>query len=136
MAGWMTHLLAFLVGIGVGAFLMSTRSGRSGDSLPARRQSDKMLRRLYKDCPQFFDNIRDELGRPEFRSVREFAILDSPRTTFVSEGLRVVCYEEELSNIREIAASLEEGGFIDEITSGRFPIYRMRDHFVSALATL
>ncbi len=136
MAGWMTHLLAFLVGIGVGAFWMSKRSGQSSESLPAHRQSDKTLRRLYKECPQFFDNIREELGRPEFHNVREFAILDSPRTTFVSEGLRVVCYEEEMSNIRAVATGLEESGFIDEVTRGKFPIYRMRDHFVSALATL
>ncbi len=131
MTGWITHLLTFLVGAGVGGFLVANRTGRS-----TRRQPNKVLRRLYKECPKFFDEIRAELGKVEFRDVREFAILASAQVTFVSEDVRFVYYEDELPNLKEIAVALEEHGFIDEVTQGKTPLYRMRDNFVTALGSL
>jgi len=131
MTGWITHLLAFLVGTGVGGLLVASRAGRSTQPQPS-----KALRRLYKDCPKFFDEVRAELDKAEFRDVREFAILESAQITFVSEDVRLVYYEDELPNLKEIAAALEEQGFIDEVTRGKTPLYRMRDTFVVALGSL
>jgi len=131
MTAWITHLLAFLVGAGVGGFLMASRGNR-----PARSEAGKTLRRLYKECPQFFDSLRDELRRPEFRDVREFAILQSSQVTFVSENMKLVYYEDELPNLKEVAAGLEDQGFIDEVTRGKTPLYRMRESFVTALDSL
>ncbi len=131
MTGWITHLLAFLIGAGVGGFLMASRRRK-----PAQSQSDKILRRLYKECPDFFDNMRDELGKAEFRDVREFAIVESSQVTFVSEDMKFVYYEDELPNLKEIAAGLEDHGFIDDVTRGKTPLYRMRETFVTALGSL
>jgi len=128
---WITHLLAFLIGAGVGGFLMASRRRK-----PAQSQSDKILRRLYKECPDFFDNMRDELGKAEFRDVREFAIVESSQVTFVSEDMKFVYYEDELPNLKEIAAGLEDHGFIDDVTRGKTPLYRMRETFVTALGSL
>jgi len=114
---------------------MANRRSRVG-SRPAQRQSDKTLRRLYKECPEFFDNIRTELGKVEFRDVREFAILESSQITFVSEDVKFVYYEDELPNLKEIATGLEDHGFIDEVTRGKTPLYRMRESFVTALGSL
>ncbi len=133
MTGWMSHLFAFLAGIGVGVvgFALARGSRRS-----TRDRPDKTLRRLYKECPAFFDNIRSELDRPEFQEVREFAILQSAEMTFVSEGMKFVYYEDEISNLKEIAAGLEELGLVDDVTRGKTPLYRMRESFVTALGAL
>ena len=131
MTGWITHLLVFFLGAGIGGFLMASRAGRS-----SRVQPNKALRRLYKECPKFFDEVRTELGKAEFRDVREFAIVESAQITFVSENVRLVYYEDELPNLKEIAVALEEHGFIDEVTQGKTPLYRMRDSFVTALGSL
>jgi len=131
MTGWMTHLLIFLLGAGVGGLLVANRVGRS-----SRNQPSKALRRLYKEYPKFFDEVRAELGKAEFRDVREFAIVESAQITFVSENVRLVYYEDELPNLKEIAVALEEHGFIDEVTPSKTPLYRMRDSFVSALGSL
>jgi len=133
MTGWTMHLFTFLAGIGVGAggLLLVMRNRKSNSSRP-----DKTLRRLYKECPEFFDNIRGELGRPEFQGVREFAIVQSAEVTFVSEGMKFVYYESEISNLKEIAAELEESGFVDDVTRGKTPLYRMRESFVTALSSL
>jgi len=131
MTGWMTHLLAFLVGAGIGGFLMATR-GRG----PVRDKPNKALRRLYKECPEFFDTLREELSTVGFMDVREFAIVQSAQITFVSEHMKFVYYEEEMPKLKEIAAELEEQGFIDDVTRGKTPVYRLRETFVTALKSL
>lgn len=131
MMDWITHLLMFLIGAAVGGLLVASRAGRS-----SRVHPDKALRRLYKECPKFFDEVRSELGKVEFQDVREFAIVESAQITFVSEDVRLVYYEDELPNLKEIAVALEEHGFIDEVTQGKTPLYRMRDNFVTALGSL
>ena len=135
MTGWITHLLAFLVGAGAGVFLAEKRLRRAGSG-QGRRASDKVLRRLYKECPEFFNNLREELGKAEFRDVREFAIIESAQVTFVSEDVKFVYYEDEMPHLKDIATTLEEEGFIDEVTRGKTPLYRMREAFITALGFL
>lgn len=135
MTGWITHLLVFLVGVGVGGFLVANRHIWAA-STSAQRQSVKTLRRLYKECPEFFNSIREELGKVEFRDVREFAIVESSNITFVSEDVKFVYYEDELPRLKEVAAELEEHGFIDEVTRGKIPLYRIRENFVTAISSL
>ncbi|MAF82826.1 MAG: hypothetical protein QGG54_05870 [Gammaproteobacteria bacterium] len=130
MTGWITHLLAFLVGAGTVVLLLVNRRNRAGS------KSGKVLRKLYRQCPEFFDDVRIELGKAEFQDVREFAILKSSQITFVSEDVRFVYYEDELPNLKEIAAGLEDLGFIDDVTRGKTPLYRMRENFVTALGSL
>lgn len=132
MSGWLTHAVAFLLGGAVGAALFSWYAGRGGGA----RDPRKMLRRLYKDSPKFFDEIRRELEKPEFCHVREFAILESSRVTFVSEDLRFVYYEEDLPDVKSVAAILDEIGYVEEISHGKTPIYRLRENFVEALESL
>ncbi len=131
MTGWMTHLLAFLVGAGIGGFLMASRGGR-----PARPKPNKTLLRLYKECPEFFNAMRDELNTAEFKDVREFAIVPSAQITFVSEHLKFVYYEDEMPKLKEIATELEDQGFIDDVARGKTPVYRLRETFVTALNSL
>jgi len=135
MTGWITHLLAFLVGAGAGVFLADKLLRRAGSG-QGRRASDKLLRRLYMECPEFFNNLREELDKAEFRGVREFAIIESAQVTFVSEDVKFVYYEDEMPHLKDIAATLEEEGFIDEVTRGKTPLYHMRESFITALRFL
>lgn len=131
MSGWLTHIATFLLGGVVGVIGAQWLAGR-GDT----RDPGKSLRRLYKASPRFFEVIREDLDRPEFRNVREFAILESSAETFVSEDLRFVYYEEDIPDVRSIAESLENGGFADEVTRGKTPIFRLRENFIEALKLL
>jgi len=91
---------------------------------------------MYRDTPRFFDELRRELEKPEFRHVREFAILESSRVTFVSEDLRIVYYEEDIPDVKQVAAALEDCGYADDVTRGKTPIFRLRENFIEALKTL
>jgi len=132
MSGLITHILAFLLGGVAGAAVFSWQAGRKGGG----KDSRKLLQRLYKESPRFFDEIRQELAKPEFRHVREFAILESSQVTFVSEDLRFVYYEEDIPEVRSLATALEDSGFIDEVTRGKTPTFRLRENFVEALKSL
>ena len=132
MSGWLTHVVAFLLGGAVGAVLVRWNAGRRTGAPDPR----KILQRSFKDSPQFFEEIRRELEKPEFRDVREFAILESGRATFVSEELRFVFYEEDIPGLKAIAELLEENDFADDVTRGKTPVYRLRESFIDTLKSL
>jgi hypothetical protein len=134
MPDWINYLLVFFLGTGVGAVLAPRLSGLGGS--PASREKKKSLSRLYKELPAFFDALRADLDTPEGRQFSEFAILESSRTTFVSEVLRLVYFEEDMPGLKSVAGKLDDAGLVDNVTSGETPIYRMRDSFISALKTL
>ncbi|MGI9343753.1 MAG: hypothetical protein ACR2QV_13025 [Gammaproteobacteria bacterium] len=134
MSGWIAYVGVFLLGVIVGVAGAKSIGGRGGSG--NTRDPGKNLRRLYKTSPRFFDVIREDLSRPEFSAVREFAILESAAETFVSEDLRFVYYEEDIPDVKSIAAALEDGGFADEVTRGKTPIFRLRENFVEALKLL
>ena len=139
MESWFPNLLTLIVGIAVGfalGYLVFGRRSGSASLSAASRNADKSLKRLYDESPRFFAAVRDDLTRPEFSQVREFAIVASSDITFVSEELRFVYYEDEVPNLRNLAQELEENGFVDDVTSGRTPIFRMRDNFIQVLDSL
>lgn len=132
MSGWLTHTATFLLGVAVGAAFFILRANRDRNA----RDPRKILRQLYRQSPRFFDELKLELDRPEFQGVREFAILESSRVTFVSEGLRFVYYEEDMPDLKSLAAALEDNGYVDDVTRGRTPIFRLRESFIDALKAL
>lgn len=132
MSGWLTHAVAFLCGGVIGAVLVRWQASRPAST----RDPHKVLQRSLKDSPKFFDEIRRELEKPEFRDVREFAILESGRATFVSEELRFVFYEEDTPELKAIAELLENNGFADDVTRGKTPVFRLRESFIDALKSL
>ena len=139
MESWLPTLLILIIGtvagVAIGYFIFGRASGLAGRNV-ADKSASKRLRRLREEAPTFFDSVKDDLTRPEFAHVREFAIVASSDITFVSEELRFVYYEDEVPNLKDLAKSLEDDGFVDNVTSGRTPIFRMREHFVEVLDTL
>jgi hypothetical protein len=125
-------MAVFLFGIVVGALSFATLARRRS----AARDPHKALQQLYREFPPFFDELRAEIKKPEFRQVREFAILESSRETFVSEDLRLVFYEEDIAGLKSVAAALEEIGFTDDVSRGKQPIFRLRENFIDALKAL
>ena len=131
MSGWISHIIVFCIGLIAGGFL-ALRLGPGGHS----PDSKKALKSLYRESRAFFDELQKDLDKPEFFEVREFAIVESSQTTFVSEDLRFVYYEEDFPDMKSIAKKLEKLGFVDDIAPGKTPIYRMRERLVETLKEL
>lgn len=132
MSAWLSHILVFCVGMAAGLFVASRiRIGR------VRQQSNgQMLNRLVRDSRGFFDALRSDFNRPEFAIVREFAIVQSIENTFVSENLRFVYYKDEFPDLKAIAEELDKLDFVDDVTTGKTPIYGVREQLVVALRNL
>ena len=131
MSAWISHILVFFGGALAGAFLVS-RFGPGGGA----QDSGKALKLIMRESRGFFDALRNDLNRPEFLNVREFAIVESSQNTFVSEDLRIVYYEEDFHDLKSVAKKLDKLGFVDDVTSGKTPIYRVREKLVMALHDL
>lgn len=128
MSAWVSHILVFIVGTAVG-IVLAVKFGVGGGAPDGR----KALRRMFRESRAFFDELRNDLERPEYVNVREFAIVESSQQTFVSEDLRFVYYEEDFPDIKAVAEKLDNLGFVDDVTSGKTPIYRVREQLVAAL---
>ena len=131
MSGWLSHILVFGIGLAAGRYL-ALRLGPGGYP----RDSDKALKSLYRESRAFFDELCKDLDKREFSQVREFAIVESSQITFVSENLRLVYYEEDFPIIKSIAKKLDELGFVDDVASGKTPIYRLRERLIEGLREL
>lgn len=131
MSVWISYILVFCVGVAAGIFLAARFGLRGGAS-----DSQKGLKRAIRESRAFFDELQSDLRRPEFINVREFAIVESSQTTFVSEDLRFVYYEEDFPDLKAIAGNLDTLGFVDDVTTGKIPIYRMREQLVKAILEL
>lgn len=128
MSAWVSHILVFIFGAAVG-IVLAAKFGIGGGAQDGR----KALRQMFRESRAFFDELRNDLERPEFVNVREFAIVESSQHTFVSEDLRFVYYEEDFPDIKAVAEKLDKLGFVDDVTSGKTPIYRVREQLVAAL---
>ena len=131
MSVLITYILVLAIGIAIGYFAASRSADQSKQKDPKRE-----LLRLYKESPEFIDELRSDLAKPEFSGVREFAIVQSSQITFVSDVVRFVYYEENIPDLRSIAENLEALDFVDDVTTGRMPIYRMRESFIEAVRNL
>jgi hypothetical protein len=131
MSAWITYILVFFVGLAAGLFV-APKIGRA----PRQQDSGQVLKRLIRDSQGFFDELRNDLNRPEFLNVREFAIVESSENTFVSEDLRFVYYEEDFPELKSVADELDKLDFVDDVTTGKTPIYRVRERLVMALRDL
>lgn len=138
MESWLPYMLTLAAGLAIGIlvarFALGRSSGRGSGAID--KNAGKLIQRLYDESPRFFTSIKDDLTRPGFAEVREFAIIASSDVTFVSEELRFVYYEDEVPNLQNLAKTLEDHGFVDDVTSGRTPIFRMKENFVRALDSL
>ena len=131
MSGGLSHILMFCIGLAARRYL-ALRLGPGGYP----RDSNKALKSLYRESRAFFDELRKDLDKREFSQVREFAIVESSQISFVSEDLRFVHYEEDFPNRKSIAKKLDELGFVDDVASGKTPVYRLRERLIEALREL
>ena len=83
--------------------------------------------------PQLFAEIRSDRVGPGFSGIRDFFVLPNRSVTMNVEGNILTYYEAEHRNLSDKLATLEERGYIRDITAGNTPKYRMSDEFIAYL---
>lgn len=137
MEPWGSHLLAFLAGVMTGAagtYLADkfTDQRREGETSKA---ATALLRSTEAEMPELFAEIRSDRLEPAFSGIRDFFVLPDRGVTINAEGEILTYYEAEHQNLRDKVATLEERGYIRDITTGNVPRYRMSDEFIGYLST-
>lgn len=93
-------------------------------------QADPNFTDIAEQMPELITEMQTDLQREECKFVREFAILGKKSYSFNSTKPRLVYYEEDYSNLRGMIDTLENRGYVVDVTPGNVPIYRMTEEFV------
>ena len=94
--------------------------------------SDQEFLKAVKYMPELLKTFWDDLQSDQF--VREFFVIPNRQVRLGgSEKKRWIYYEEDYSNLLNKLSILEEFGFIEDVSIGNAPIYRMTDDFIQML---
>lgn len=129
---------ALVIGFLVGAF-----TGAAGQYLAAKYTDKRRAKEasssqraqwseVEKRFPAIIAEMKEDARNSEFQSVREFFVKSS-RTTINRDEPCFEYHTDIHSDIRAAVRHLEELGYIEDITPGNCPMYRMREHFVDLL---
>lgn len=82
--------------------------------------------------PAIIAEMKEDVTKPEFASVRKFFVKSSRATVNRSEP-SFEYHTDVHSDLNAAVAHLEELGYIVDITPGNCPMYRMKEQFVDKL---
>jgi hypothetical protein len=128
-----SHFAAFLGGtiVGCAGQYFADRFTDRRRRQEARSAEHKQFANLRASMPKLFEEMKRDLENDAAHSVREFVIVPNRRVSFNSSKPRFIYYEDDHPNVRIQADRLLDAGYIDDVTVGNAPIYRMREHFVA-----
>lgn len=131
---WASALLGFLAGAFTGA-----AGTYLGEKCTDKRRSKEVARQLeteWRDARQRFPKIIAEMiadvRKSENANVRRFFIKSSKTTVNIDKD-HFEYHTDVHADLDAAINHLERLGYIEDITSGNCPKYRMREHFVDLL---
>jgi len=130
--------LSLVVGFLTGAFTGAAGHYLGEKYTDERRSKDAILKLdtewkvLESRFPKVIAEMKEDVRKPELSSVRRFFV-KSKRTSVNSSEASFVYHTDEHPDISAAVAHLEELGYIEDITTGNCPLYRMRENFVDNL---
>ena len=130
-----SHLATFLGGTAVGA-----AASYMADRFTDRRRKSEVA----SEAKQRFSKIRDllpdlaaelktDLSQPDNRLVREFVVLSNERVSFNHDRPRFEYYESNHPEIQNQVRLLVDAGYVRNVSTTNYPVYRMSDEFVDYL---
>jgi len=126
-------------------FLLGTATGAAGRYL-ADRSTDQRRRResqaqalnqlasIRARASELLAEIEADLRKSPH--LRELILLPNERMQYTHAQDRVVIYEESQPKARSQLTLLEGIGYIEQVSNGDFPLYRLRESFATALTDL
>lgn len=98
----------------------------------SRSEDDAEWNILCSRFPRVIDEMRTDVTNDEFQAVRKFFVKSS-KTRIGGGGPRFEYHTDVYPELEAAIAHLEELGYIEDVTPGNCPMYRMREHFVDRL---
>ena len=130
-----SHLATFLGGavIGCAGQYLADRLTDQRRKQEYQSEAEIQFSSIRSDMPNLFAEMAQDINSDESRSVREFVIAPNKRVRFNGNKPRFMYYEDEHPHLRVQVDRLEAAGYVDDVTPGNAPIFRMQEHFVQLL---
>ena len=131
-------IFSLAVGFVVGA-ITGAAGHYLGEKYTDKRRSKELVSALDKEWadlerrfPEIIAEMKEDVKKPEFATVRQFFVKSSRTTVILSEPSFEYHTDVHL-DLAPAIAYLEELWHIVNVTSGNCPKYRMREQFVDKL---
>ena len=98
----------------------------------AKSESDRQWEEICSRFPNVIDEMRKDARNEEFSVVRKFFVKSSKTTVNMSEP-HLEYYTDVHPDLDAAISHLEDMRYIEDITPGNCPMYRMYEHFVDRL---
>ncbi|WP_426117251.1 hypothetical protein [Massilia sp. PWRC2] len=134
---WISTVIGFVVGTATGA-AGTYYADKYTDERRARDQTkaeDLVWSEAFNKFPGLMNEMRADVQNPAFPNVREFFVKHSG-TTVNNDAARFQYFTDVHGDIGQAVAYFEEVGYIEDITPGNCPMYRMRLDFVERLKAM
>lgn len=133
-----SHLATFLGGAAVGGAGQYLADRFTDQRREQRKTSDEKKRfvNLHDLMPQLFHEMVKDLKVDQTATIREFVVCPNKNVTFNSSKPRFIYFESEHPSLRNQVTLLAEAGYVQDVTVGSAPIFRMREEFVLLLREL
>ncbi|MFC0131387.1 hypothetical protein CR105_03125 [Massilia eurypsychrophila] len=131
---WFSTAVGFVVGSFTGAagtYLADKYTDQRRDQAEAAA-ANALWREAFDMFPEVMREMQADVRNPRLAGVRDFFVKSSG-STVNSDRPHLEYHTDVHSNIMGAIAYLEEVGYIDDITPGNCPKYRMRLPFVNRL---
>lgn len=131
-------LLSLAVGFVVGAFTGAVGHYMGAKYTDKRRskeraaEEDREWADLLKRFPKVIAEMQRDARNPEFTSVREFFVKSS-RTTVNRAEPYFEYHSDVHTDLGAAISHLEHIGYIEDVTPGNCPMYRMSEQFIDKL---
>lgn len=133
-------LLSLAVGLVVGAFT-GAAGHYFGEKYTDKRRSielasedDELWADLASRFPKVIAEMQEDVQKSNCLTTREFFVKSSGSHFTVNRSEPCFEYHTDVhSDLGAAISYLQELGFIEDITPGNCPMYRMREHFVDKL---
>lgn len=131
---WISALIGFVIGAFTGA--TSTYYGEKFTDQRRRQESDRKSKEEWLDICQRFPTIilemKEDVQKPEFVSVRRFFVKDS-KSLVNTDQPYFAYHTDEHPDLDAAVTYLVRLGYIEDITPGNCPLFRMHEHFIDQL---
>lgn len=133
-----SHLATFLGGAAIGSAgqYLADRFTDQRRAQQATSENKKRFSGLNEIMGVLLNEMAEDLKNDKSSAIREFVILANERIMFNSSVPRFAYFESKHPNVKNQVALLAEAGYVQDVTVGNAPIFKMREEFVAMLRTL
>jgi hypothetical protein len=133
-----SHLATFLGGAAVGGASQYLADRFTDQRREQKKVSDEKKRftKLNDQMPHLFQEMSKDLKADQSATIREFVVCPNKNVAFNSSKPRFIYFESEYPSLKNQVTLLAEAGYVQDVTVGSAPIFRMREEFVLLLREL